>query len=240
MRSWVPRIVALALIVLVAGPALAGEPRYYPRGGGPGYGSLERGEFRLRLGLYDPRGDSNFWDDNAAIFSGGPGDLQDAVFGGDLLWTVNPNLSFALSGEYFDGRTTQFYLDPTLSDLGHETSLLITPLKAGIVLYPAGRRSGIIPYVGAGAGLYWWRYRESGNFWDFTNELVTNQTYTSDGVTVGYYLQAGLEIPVRPYWSFFVEGQWQHAKDTLDQDFAGFGDIDLSGTEVSAGFAWKF
>ncbi len=240
MRSPMVKFVALAFVCLLAGPALAAEPRYYPRESGPGPRGFEQGEFRLRLGLYDLRGSSNFWDDNALVFTGGPGDLQDVVVGGDLLWSINPNLSLMFSGEYYEGTTTQFYRDPALSDLGHETSLLITPLKVGLLIYPAGRRAPVIPYLGGGGGLYWWRYEESGNFWDFTFAEVTHQSYTADGVTAGYFFVAGLEVPVRPYWSFFFEGQWQHATDTLNQDFGGFGDIDLSGTEVSAGFAWKF
>lgn len=240
MRTPVLKAFALAAVLVVAAPALAGEPRHYPRSAEPGYAGMERGEFRLKLGLFDPRGDSNFWDDNKDIFTGDVKDLQDALFGADVLWTINPNLSLMFEGEYFDGSTTQFYRDPSLSDLGHESSLSLTPLKVGVVVYPVGRRAPVVPYLGAGGGLYWWRYREAGQFFNFDTSEVTSQTYGADGVVAGYFLLAGLDIPVRPYWSFFVEGQWQQLHATLNGDFAGFGDLDLSGTELSAGFAWRF
>mgnify|MGYP000727105497 CR=1 FL=1 len=33
----------------------------------------------------------------------------------------------------------------------------------------------------------------------------------------------GIDIPLSPLWSFFFEGRYRYASDTLGDDFAGFG-----------------
>jgi len=51
---------------------------------------------------------------------------------------------------------------------------------------------------------------------------------------------AGIDIPVGPRWSLFVEGRYRWAADDLGQDYAGFGELDLSGWEASGGFGFSF
>jgi opacity protein-like surface antigen len=114
------------------------------------------------------------------------------------------------------------------------------PLTAALVFFPAGRRGVLNPYLGVGGGLYWWEYSESGYFWDFVYEEETFQTYITDNETFGFFLLAGLDIPVRPTWSFFVEGRWQELDDDMADDFAGLGEVDLSGFSLAGGFSWKF
>jgi hypothetical protein len=47
-------------------------------------------------------------------------------------------------------------------------------------------------------------------------------------------------VPLGARWSVFAEGRWQNVEDELSGDFAGFGDLDLSGRQISVGAAWRF
>lgn len=199
--------------------------------------------FRLRLGLFSPSGDSEFWDDNEDIFTGEAGDLEDASFSADLYWPRNERVGVLFSVGAYQGSQSQAYRDYT-DDLGrdvrHRTRLSLAPVTAAFVVNLAGKDAGVRPYVGAGAGFYWWEYRESGDFIDFDAEEIFQETYEADGVALGYFLVAGLEIPVRKNWSIFAEARWTKAEDDLNGPLEDFGEIDLGGREVSAGVSWKF
>lgn len=204
---------------------------------------MENPSFRLRLGLFTPSGNSEFWDDNEAIFTGDAGDFEDASFAAEFLWPRNDRVGVLFSVGAYEGSQRQSYRDYT-DDLGnevrHRTRFSVAPLTTAILVHLAPPDASVRPYVGAGAGFYWWEYRESGDFIDFDAEEIFEGRYESDGVTTGFFLLAGLEIPVRPNWSIFAEARWTHAKDELNDDLEDFGKIDLGGREVSAGVSWKF
>jgi hypothetical protein len=256
IRMTTALIVALAL---ATSPAWAGPPRHYPRGRGENATNgqwLEQGQFRLRLGMFEPRGSSSFWDENFSVFDGSTSDFRDLTYGMDLLWSVNPYSSVMVSLSNYEGSTNQFYrplsdgsvpttdLGYPLTSVGHTSRLNITPLTVGFVFYPAGRRAPVIPYLGVGGGLYFWRWSEFGDYCDGSVDPCAefSDRYQSDGVTGGVFLVGGLDIPVRPTWSLFVEGRLHRSTTSVSTDVAlnGADKLDLSGTEYTAGFAWKF
>ena len=53
------------------------------------------------------------------------------------------------------------------------------------------------------------------------------------------YLLAGLEAPITRNVSLFAEGRWTKVEDTLKDDFEGFGKLDLSGRQLTAGISWR-
>ena len=232
-------IAALAM----AAPAFAGSPRHFPRGpvGGPDY---EQGQFRLSVGTFEPRGDSEFWDGNSQLFTGSASDLKDVMWGGDFLWSINANASVMFSLETVEGATTQSYRGDYLeggAPISHRTKLEVTPFTVGLVFYPAGKKAPVIPYLGFGGGLYWWRYTENGDF-IFNDEALPIFTgeYRADGVQAGFFGVAGLDIPVQKNWSVFAEVRYHKVRAEMGDDFDGMGKIDLSGPQVSAGVAWRF
>jgi opacity protein-like surface antigen len=202
------------------------------------------GEFRLRLGAFRPEGDSEYWTDKRLDFTGDPSDLENAVGGIDYLLGLNNRLSLMFSGSYFEGDTTQSYrdFDDNFGNrIRHDTTLGIGSATAGLVLQLAGPDAPVVPYLGGGGGAYFWRLEENGDFIDFNNHNeIFNASLESTGTAFGYYLVAGLEAPISRNFSVFAEGRWTQAEDDLSEDFEGFGKLDLSGREVSAGLAWSF
>lgn len=241
-------LVASTMLILAAAPALAANPRHHPRGGAaaPEYSF----GFGLRVGLFEPDGDSDFWDDSFDVFTGNIGDYEDTNFSVDLSYALNSRLSVIGTVGSFEGDSRRGYrdaeFDPFLIGVIHRSELQLTPITIGFQAHLLGPEAMVRPYVGAGAGFYWWNYNEIGDFVDFgdpidpADDTIITTRFESDGTTLGYYLQAGIEVALTPNWSIVAEGRWHRAEDELSDDFDGFGDLDLSGREVSLGMIWRF
>lgn len=241
-RWWVGSL-ALLLLGVVAGarPGVADSPYddvHYER-----YGP--NNAIRLRLGVFTPDANDAYFRGVKDEFTGDPQDLQDAVGGFDYELDVSRHLGLLFSTDYFQGRmdnSYRGYVDDRGHRITHQTSLEITPVTAGLVVKLAPEQAPVVPYIGGGGGLYWWRLRESGDFIDFgTQNLdVFHDTFEDSGGVLGYYLVAGVDVPISPYFSVFGEARWDRAHDELGQDFQDFGTLDLSGRRVMGGVAWHF
>jgi hypothetical protein len=226
-------VLVLAGLLVAAAPALA-QRGHYDRDGA----------FRLKVGLFTPEGDSQYWNDKAEDFTGGAEDLENISFGLEYLLSVGPRTSVLFSGNFFEGDTTQAYEDfeDNFGDrILHDTTLDILSLTAGFVFHLTEPDAPIRPYLGVGGGVYSWRLEEAGDFIDLDTLEIFNATLESDGVVLGYYGVVGVEVPIGRTVSFFGEGRFHRAEDELSGDFEGlgFGDIDLSGREISAGLSWS-
>lgn len=223
-------LAAFVLAVLAAAPASA---QYY---GGDN-------TLRIRAGLFEPEGDSQYWDDAEALFTGEASDLEDTVFGVDYRRDLDPAGRFALlvSGSIYEGedrREDLFFEDNLGFPIEHDVRLTLATFTAGVnvSLIPHGP---IRPYVGAGGGYYVWELEETGDFVAGNNDIFF-ESFLDDGATFGYYYLGGVEVPVGPSFALFAEGRWHNADDELSDDFEGFGDLDLSGREITGGFSWTF
>ena len=239
--SWIG---AALMVCLVAGalPAQA-RSRYDRDDDYRRYGNEQ--SFRLRLGMFTPEGDSDFFDDTAFDFTGDVDEFEDVVGGIDYVFNLQRHLGLMLSADYFEGQQDQSYrnfVDNRGNRITHTTTLEITPVTAGIVIKLAPDDSPILPYAGAGGGIYAWRYTEAGDFIDFggTGLPVFTDTLEDTGSALGYYFLAGIEVPLSSYFSVFAEGRWDRADDELGGDFEELGTIDLSGRRVMGGLAWHF
>ena len=201
------------------------------------------GQLRFRLGIFEPAGGSAGWDEVFEGFTGQPSDLQDSLWGTDFLWRPGGFGGLLFGFSAFSGSTTSAYEDWVADDgseIRHTTRLEIADISVAWV-YHFGR-GGIRPYAGVGGGLLWWELTDDGFFIDFGDpELpIFGAFYGADGTTFEALGIAGIEVAMSPVWSFFAEGRYRWASDELGDDFAGFGDLDLSGWEVSGGFAIGF
>jgi len=223
---------ALAGLLLAVTPAWAQQRR----------GFYERdGAFRVHLGVFQPEGDSEYWDSIENEFTGGVDDLENASFGLDYLLPINRNFSLQFSGTGYAGETTQSYrgfVDNFGDRIRHDTTLAIASATIGVVVHPFGSDAAVSPYIGAGGGSYFWTLEEEGDFID-RNDDIFFATYEDDGVAFGYYYLVGLEAPITRRMSIFGEGRWTNADDELSDDFEGFGDIDLSGRTFLVGLSWN-
>lgn len=227
---------AAAGLVLAASAA---EAQTYRRYGGDN-------ALRFRVGMLTPDGESAYWIDNEEVFTGDAEDFEDVVVGGDFRFGIGERLGVMISGDVWEGQEDQSYLDFRDLDnrlIFHTTTVDVGSLTAGLVfnLLPSDAR--LVPYVGAGGGFYFWTLTEEGDFIDFADPLgpvIFTDLFEDEGEALGWYGLVGLEVPVGAQWGLFAEGRWRNVEDELSGDFAGFGDLDLSGRELYLGASWRF
>ena len=239
MKKATQRAIVVLGLVLFAVPSWA-QYRRPPRGPGG-----ERNLFRIQGGLFTPRGEDDYWLDKELEFTGDADDFEDFSLGIDYVRLLAGRIGLLVSANSFSGETGQSYLD-FVDEFGfqitHIATLETDSLSLGLLFYLTSRNSAVVPYVGIGGGYYDWRLVESGDFIDFSlfEPGIISDTFVSEGGTFGYYYQVGLDIPLSSKVSVFAEGRWQRADDDLDEDFEGFGTLDLGGQDIRAGVAWRF
>lgn len=200
--------------------------------------------FRVRAGLYELEGDSDYWDDAAFEFTGDVDDFEDVVAGLDYrLGLGNGRLGLLISASGYGGESDRAYRDFTDNfgdEIVHTATLDIAAFTAGLTIHLAPRHAAVQPYVGAGGGVYLYDLEERGEFIDFDTFEIFDEVFITDGNATGYFFLAGIDIPVSQNLALFAEGRWHRAEDELSDDFDGLGDIDLGGREISAGLAFTF
>jgi outer membrane protein W len=230
----------VALLMVAAGVAVAATPASAQTS--RPYNDFPNG-LRLRIGLFEPNGDSQYWDQREVDFTGDEGDFQDTIFGLDYTHMLTERLGVLVSGSYYEGGNTAAFLDfedDFGNDIVHDTTLEITSLDLGLVYHLLRRDATVSPYVGGGIGFYGYDLEESGDFIDFGTFDIFNGTFDASGNTVGGFFLAGLEIPITPQFGVFGEARWDWASDQLEDDFRDFGDIDLSGGQFAGGVSFRF
>ncbi len=209
-------------------------------------GNWQPGDFgsvRGSIGIFSPQGDSQYWDDTFDAFTGSPSSFEDVVFGFDYLWRTSRRSGLLFGTSFYSGATTQAYLDwvdGDGNDVSHTTTLDLTDLTAAYV-WRFGAH-GARPYIGGGGGLLWWGLREEGYFIDFAEPdlPIVYAWYDAGGTTWELFALAGLDVPLGYRWSFFIEGRYRWSEAELDEDFSGFGTLDLSGLQLVGGLSWNF
>jgi opacity protein-like surface antigen len=198
----------------------------------------------LRFGGFDPRGESDLFDDVGELFAVRPRDFRG--FTGGIEYSLGLGDHFEL-GFHLDGygRT----VDSSYVDFEHEDGspifqdlqLSIVPLGASVRFLPAGRRARFSPYVAAGADIFFYKYEEQGDFIDFfTDELeVSSDAFISEGAAGGFHVAAGLRVPVSHDFSVTGEVRYQQARTRMNDDFSQ-NRLDLSGTSATLGVHLRF
>jgi opacity protein-like surface antigen len=199
-------------------------------------------EFRLWAGDFLPDFHGDYWDNNFRNFTGSRSDFQDVIGGGDFIFHFDRYNALMVSASFYTASGTESYrgfLDQDNNPISHRTSLDISAGTVGYVLFPAGTHNPVIPYLGAGIGVYGWRLHEDGDFIDFEHANSIFSAANSDsGAAFGYFFVAGLEIPVTRHLAFLVDGRYTKAHANLGGDFNNFGRLDLSGGQIVGGLAF--
>lgn len=238
-RTLIRRTALVGLFVIIAPALAAAQGR--PIKGHWGENQL----LRLHAGVFTPRGESNYWADKELDFFGSADDFEDTIVGVDYIRLLGGRLGLITSLTSFEGSADQSYLDfvdETGAEIFHSTDLDIATFSLGLIWNFSRRDARIVPYLGVGAGFHSWTLRETGDFIDFdTPGLdIFFGSFEQDGTAIGMYWQAGLEVPLASNWSIFADARWQRAEDDLEGDFAGLGELDLSGRSITFGGAVSF
>ena len=235
MTRLLARAAAVAALLAVAAPAAAQRP----------YRGITDSQFRVRLGQFEPRGDSAYWNEKFDVFTGSVDQFDDISIGGDYLLALGRRNGLMFSLDAYEGEDDQAYLDfvdEFGSPIVHTTRLEFVSATAAYVLSLTGRDAAVVPYVGVGGGIYDWELEESGDFIDFgvvPAEIFTD-SFRDGNTTLGWFWLAGVEVPIGPRWSVFAEARFADAEDELSGDFDELGDLDLGGRQIVGGASWRF
>jgi outer membrane protein W len=170
-------------------------------------------------------------------------DFNGGTLGVEYLVGLNRWLDAGLGVGIYKRSVPSVYAD-FINDNGSEIEqtlkLRIVPFTATVRLLPLGRSAAVRPYIGAGLGVFNWRYSESGSFIDFSDSSIFNESFIGSGTATGPVILGGLRFPVGP-WDIGAEVRHQKASGDLpaDQDFSA-DKIDLGGWTYTATFNIRF
>ena len=170
------------------------------------------------------------------------------TFGGEYLVGVGDFLDAGASIGYYQQTVPAVdanFVHPNGGSIAADFKLRTVPFTATVRVLPLGHRAPIVPYVGAGIGIYGWRYSESGEFVDYTPPVPRTPntffgTFVGSGSAVGPVVLGGIRVPIGPMVPGF-EVRWQKAQANLpSSDFEPGRVIDLGGINYLFTFNIRF
>lgn len=245
----------VATILLGAGALLAPLAVHSQPLSGDGYlFRRPQGSFTLRGGLTQPTASSDVFNDSRQFLTINRGDFLSGSVSGDIGIRVADRLSLQFNGGFSKRSVASEFRDWEDNDglpIEQMTSLTRVPFMVGMRfdLTAPGRKvsrlayipSKITPYVTAGGGMMWYKYRQEGSFVDFRSLDVFDSRLESSGTTGAAYGALGADFSIRPTFAITTEVRYDMARAQMDrQSFSGFNKIDLSGVNATVGLTFRY
>jgi hypothetical protein len=228
-RNVVAALLVLAVTAGLAGPASAQQVLTVQFGG-----FLPKGE--------DSRveGDVLVVDRQYLLFDFG--DFNGLMVGGEWSFALGEYLEAGAGFGYYQATAPAIYdqwVNEDGSEIEQDLKLRIMPLTAVVKILPLGAKRAFQPYVGGGLGVYFWRYSESGDFVDFSDDSIYRASYVQSGTSVGPVAVFGVRGRVSEAALIGMEGRYQWGASDLSEDFLGT-KLDLGGFSILATFGYRF
>ncbi|MDT8368376.1 MAG: hypothetical protein RQ745_04175 [Longimicrobiales bacterium] len=209
---------------------------------------VPRVTFAFHGGFHRAGADSEVFDFTTRNLTVGRRDFDAIAFRGELSVRISPRIDIALDVGRSKSETTSETRDFIGTDglpIVQETSLTQVPIAVTGKYYlrPRGESVGQfawIPrrwsvYVGGGVGFANYTFEQNGEFVvEETLEIVEDRLKSSSTGALGH-LVGGVELSVTPRTLLIVDGRYRWATADMNDDWAGFEDIDLSGFSFSLG-----
>ncbi|MCP5107099.1 MAG: hypothetical protein GY950_27180 [bacterium] len=200
--------------------------------------NLDAQSLNLKIGVFKPSLESDLWEQNIYDLAFDKQDMLGTYVGAELEMFMGRNVSLALEAGHYQKEIFTIYRDYEYMDgtsIEQDFFLRVTSLEADIKLYPLGHRKTFSPYIGGGAGLYFWKYYQGGDFVDPIDETVyTGEAYTKT-MTPGFNAKAGFVYRYSRSVGISFESKYTYLKGTLSSLFEGFDKLDLSGFTFTIG-----
>jgi len=170
-------------------------------------------------------------------------DFNGASIGGEWLFGLGEFLEGGVGVGFYRRSVPSVYAH-VVRDNGREIEqtlrIRVVPINATIRFLPIGR-GGVEPYVGAGLGLFNWRYSETGDFVDVFDYSVFPGRFSASGTTAGPVVLGGVRFPVGGVWLVGGEVRYQRAIGDVDAASELLGErFDLSGWTTSLTVHFRF
>jgi outer membrane protein W len=147
-------------------------------------------------------------------------DFRSLVLSADYLIGFGNNFEGGL-GVGFQQRSVPTVYEDVVNNDGSEIEqtlkLRVIPFNATVRFLPLGRHSAVEPYIGAGVGVFRFRYSEAGQWVDRSDNSIFRGSFVGSGSTAGPMILGGIRAP---FGNVAVGGElrYQSAKGDLPQD----------------------
>ena len=158
-------------------------------------------------------------------------DFSGALVGAEYLAGLGDNFDAGIGVGFYQRTVPTIYTDfvnVNGTEIEQDLKLRVVPFTATVRWLPMGHHNGVEPYIGAGVGVFTYRYSETGQFLA-TDGSIFRGNFVGSGTATGPVVLGGIRVPVGS-WGVGGELRYQSAEGKLpaDQDFAG-SKIDLGG-----------
>ena len=215
--------------------------------GRPGASIGVRGQWLLA------RAESDIFDFTSDLLTVEKSDFNAPGIGLDLGVPVSSRLDVLFGIDFTRARALSEYRDFTdTNDLPIEQQTTLSHLNltgsVELALVRRGREIGqhawiasaVIPYVGGGGGLLWYRFEQEGDFVDFLDLSIFTERFESNGWAPSAHVFGGVDIKLARRLYLSTETRYVWADAELKRDFVGFDRVDLSGLRITAGVQFAF
>ena len=150
------------------------------------------------------------------------GDFTGPAVGGEWLVALGDVLEAGAGIGFYRRTVSSVYerlVDSDGSEINQDLRLRVVPVAFTLRVLPLGQGPAVQPYVGAGLGVFWWRYSEAGEFVGGDNAIFRDQ-FAATGSEVGPVVVAGIRF-ADPDFAVGGEIRYRRAAADLDSRFAG-------------------
>ena len=211
------------------------------------------GSLALRGGWVFARAGSDLYDFVEDRLTIDDGDFNRAAFASDFGIALTNRADVVLGFEYNRAAIGSEYrnlVENNREPIGQTTTLAEANLTGSVrlALAPRGREVSrfawvprrVVPYAGAGGGMLWYDFRQSGDFVDEgvrpgQQMPIFTDVLRSTGWTPSAHVFGGVDLQVHHRWYLTMDGRYVWAAADLEHDFERFEPIDLSGFRFGAG-----
>jgi hypothetical protein len=247
--AWRP--LALVLILLAAVPTVG---RAQETGDGYLFGK-PAGQFTLRAGYPRPNANSDLFTDATSQFTLSRSDFSSVLVGAELALWLTPHLDIALGADYA-GKTApseyRHFVDNNNKPIEQTTRFQRAPLTAALRFYPGSRGravgnlawipASVAPWIGAGGGAMWYKFRQEGDFISSITNKVYYDHFEASGWRPIALGMAGVDITLTPRIALVADARYiWSAADKLGGGNADYVDytVDLSGAVATLGLTFR-
>ena len=250
---WKPQAMAARAAVLAAVAALV-LPELALAQGGAGFlfkrPSLSIG---FKTGYTMPNAGSDLFDFAREQLTLNKSDFNSAYYGGEFAVRTSERLDIVLGLGFARSETPSEFRDWVGTDdlpIEQRTAFWTAPLTLSARYYVSdrGRSIGrfawvprrVSPFVGAGIGMTWYEFEQTGDFVDFETLDIFFDRFSSDGVTGQAHGFAGVDVSVNKNFVLTAEGRYNWARGALSREFVDFDKMDLAGAQFTVGISARF
>jgi hypothetical protein len=243
------RVVALALVLL---GTLSTIGRAQETGNGYMFGTPV-GQFTLRAGYPRPNANSDLFTDATSQFTLSRSDFSSVLVGAEFALRLTPHLDVALGADYA-GKTApseyRHFVDNNNQPIEQTTRFQRAPLTASLRFYPTSRGravgnlawipASVAPWIGAGGGAMWYRFRQEGDFISSVSNVVSYDRFEASGWRPIALGMAGVDVNLTPRIALVGDARyiWSAADKLNGPDYFDY-TVDLSGAVVTLGLTFR-